>query len=123
VAIVNDLMTSRLKQFEHLVAVELPILAEDLRLDSAARGALNRYVEQHRNWMSGVLEWHRGTSRYLEAELESRLPVKPVLIGPTGLGTTAMRSGARSSTAGRSGAVDDWALSPRAHRQPAVNRV
>jgi germacradienol/geosmin synthase len=67
VRITNDLMTRRLQQFEHLVADELPYVLADL--DPPARQGVVAYVEHLRDWMAGVLHWHRRTSRYVESEL------------------------------------------------------
>ncbi|MFB2982950.1 hypothetical protein [Microseira sp. BLCC-F43] len=46
VEVVNNLMTSRARQFEHIVATELPILFEDFNLDASAREKLLGYVEK-----------------------------------------------------------------------------
>ncbi|GIH06195.1 terpene synthase [Rhizocola hellebori] len=62
VAITNDLMTRRLQQFEHLAAGELPYVLEDL--DPPARQGVVGYVEHLRDWMAGILHWHRETHRY-----------------------------------------------------------
>jgi germacradienol/geosmin synthase len=71
VAIVNDLMTSRLRQFEHIAANELPVLMADFELDAAAREVLEHYVAELRDWMSGILEWHARSKRYVEADIRS----------------------------------------------------
>ncbi|MDH2429999.1 family 2 encapsulin nanocompartment cargo protein terpene cyclase [Sphaerisporangium sp. TRM90804] len=103
VGVVNDLMTSRVRQFEHLAATELPVLCDDLGLDADARQTLDGYVQELRDWMAGVLLWHRETGRYDESEL-TRPPdpepvpahgasPAPVLGGPTGLGTAAAHLG------------------------------
>ncbi|GAA4231652.1 terpene synthase family protein [Actinomadura meridiana] len=81
--IVNDLITSRRHQFEHLAAHELPTLADQLSLDAAARTALSAYIAELRDWMSGILKWHRETDRYNERP--PRIPT------PTGPGTSAFR--------------------------------
>ncbi|MFB4303988.1 germacradienol/geosmin synthase [Actinomadura sp. NTSP31] len=73
VPIVNDLMTSRRRQFEHLATTELPALAADMGLDDTARTALDTYVAELRDWMAGILKWHRETRRYDERE-----PVRPL---------------------------------------------
>lgn len=92
VGIVNDLITSRMRQFEHVSSVELPVLADDLGLDEPARQALQAYVGDLRHWLAGILAWHRGCHRYDEAELRrtpsfgDRWPQ-----GPTGLGAVAAR--------------------------------
>jgi germacradienol/geosmin synthase len=63
-AIVNDLMTQRMRQFEHVVAHELPVLCEDLALSAEARAGLDAYVADLRNWTAGVHNWHASVDRY-----------------------------------------------------------
>lgn len=63
-AVVDDLMRARMQQFQRLVAEELPVLFEHHQLDSAARAGLTSYVAELRDWIAGILHWHRGTSRY-----------------------------------------------------------
>ncbi|WP_432937568.1 terpene synthase family protein [Kribbella sp. CA-253562] len=88
-ATVNALMTARMRQFEQLVAVDLPVLFDDYELDDASRRVLTGYAEELQNWMSGILVWHQGCGRYDEAE-QLHLPRK-VLGLSTGLGTSAGR--------------------------------
>jgi germacradienol/geosmin synthase len=92
VEVVNDLMTARLRQFEHVVSVDLPALCANFGLDEAARSALERYAGSLQDWMAGILNWHRSVARYDETELR-RHPVAPTLrfAAPTGLGTSATR--------------------------------
>lgn len=90
VSVVNDLMTSRMLQFEHIVATELPFLVDDLGLDSYARAALDEYVVGLQDWMAGILDWHMLTGRYGESALRRRYRRPPQRLGgPTGLGTSA----------------------------------
>ena len=95
--VVADLMAERMRQFEQLVADGLPALADDLDLDADARAALVRHADRLKDWMAGVLEWHRSTPRYSEAELlrhhrgEVELPVPAFSLTPVGLGTAAAR--------------------------------
>ncbi|MET9390674.1 germacradienol/geosmin synthase Cyc2 [Streptomyces sp. NPDC006624] len=70
--IVHDLMSRRLRQFEHVVAHELPVLYDDFRLTAEARAAMGTYVADLRNWMSGILHWHREVDRYKDAWLSRR---------------------------------------------------
>lgn len=92
-AVVNDLMTSRMRQFEHILENDLPILVEDLALDEAARKALDAYVEGLQDWMAGILDWHLITRRYDEAFLRRHCPSPSMLLtGPTGLGTAGVRA-------------------------------
>jgi germacradienol/geosmin synthase len=91
--VVNDLMTSRMRQFEHVIATELPSLVEAFELDDGGRAALDGWIEMMQDWMAGILVWHRMTARYPEESLRE-LPVPGALIyanGPTGRGTHAAR--------------------------------
>ncbi len=95
--VVNDLMTARARQFEHVVKTELPVLLDDFELDEDARRKVMRYVKDLENWMAGVLNWHRGTRRYGERELLESPTVGRVLYGPTGLGSSAWRGPPRAA--------------------------
>jgi germacradienol/geosmin synthase len=109
--IVSDLMASRMRQFEHLVAAELPVLFDDHDLDGEARDALTAYVEELKDWMAAILLWHEKTSRYVESELvhvpgalgapdTSRGGSTGGWIGgPTGLGTASARIAAPARSA------------------------
>lgn len=108
VEVVNDLMTSRMQQFQHVVSTELPVLFDEFELGTEARQTLRGYVEELENWMSGILVWHRGCLRYEESELLRHAAARSRPLGrPTGLGTSAARiaaSGrARPQVAARSG--------------------
>lgn len=86
IPIVNDLMASRRRQFERLATTELPALAADMGLDGDTRAALDAYVSELRDWMAGILTWHRETARY-----DQREPVRPpkaaaLRLGPTTIG-------------------------------------
>ncbi len=91
--VVGDLMTARMRLFQHILAVELPVLLDTLNLDPAAREALWNHAGNLRNWLSGILNWHEGCHRYAEADLiRNTRPALPSLFGtPTGLGTSATR--------------------------------
>jgi germacradienol/geosmin synthase len=102
VVVVNDLMTARLRQFEHIVATELPLLVEEFDLDEQARDALDAYVEGLQDWVAGILDWHILTGRYNEPALLRRYrmpPPQPRWLSPTGLGTTAARLAAQARSA------------------------
>ncbi|CAO5253975.1 family 2 encapsulin nanocompartment cargo protein terpene cyclase [Frankia sp. AgKG'84/4] len=88
-AVVNDLMTARMHQFEHIIAEELPALFDQLELDDEVRGALLSYVEELKHWLAGILRWHEGTHRYEEAELRYHPAADRRPFGsPSGLGTS-----------------------------------
>ncbi|MGH3902570.1 MAG: terpene synthase family protein [Pseudonocardiaceae bacterium] len=90
VLVVNDLMTARMRQFEHIVANELPLVADDFNLDADAREAMDAYVVGLRDWMVGILDWHMLTGRYSESALRRRYRTPPQRFGgPTGLGTSS----------------------------------
>jgi germacradienol/geosmin synthase len=50
----------------------MPVLFERHQLDEATRDALTRYADQLKDWLSGILQWHRSSSRYTESGLASR---------------------------------------------------
>ncbi|EFL22286.1 germacradienol/germacrene D synthase [Streptomyces himastatinicus ATCC 53653] len=89
--IVHDLMTSRMRQFQHVARHELPVVYDDFKLGSDARRILDGYVRELENWLSGILTWHQGCRRYKEDDLRRDLPGRPHrrLDIPTGLGTSA----------------------------------
>ncbi|MCT9144408.1 germacradienol/geosmin synthase Cyc2 [Streptomyces violarus] len=62
--IVHDLMSQRMRQFEHVIEHELPVLYEDFQLSKEARAIMGEYVTDLQNWMAGILNWHREVDRY-----------------------------------------------------------
>ncbi|GAA3056341.1 germacradienol/geosmin synthase Cyc2 [Streptomyces glomeratus] len=72
VRIVGDLMNQRMRQFQHVAARELPVLYEDFALSREARAVMDGYVVELQNYMSGILNWHRGCHRYGAADLARR---------------------------------------------------
>ncbi|WP_224243906.1 family 2 encapsulin nanocompartment cargo protein terpene cyclase [Hyalangium gracile] len=89
--VVNELMTARMRQFEHIVKTELPALAEDFKLDSHTQERLHAYVEKLQQWMAGVLRWHQTVDRYKEFELINSRYAGRTFSTPRGLGTSAAR--------------------------------
>ncbi|MEV8376205.1 germacradienol/geosmin synthase [Kribbella sp. NPDC056861] len=82
---VNDILTSRLHQFENTAVAEIPpLLAENLVGPQGQLDVLN-YVKGLQDWQSGGHEWHLRSSRYMNNG------GKAALGGPTGLGTAASR--------------------------------
>ncbi|WP_157431955.1 terpene synthase family protein [Actinomadura hibisca] len=63
--ITNDLLTSRMQQFENTAVVELPPLLDEHGLDAAERVNVLRYVQGLQDWQSGGHEWHMRSSRYM----------------------------------------------------------
>ncbi|GAA2296543.1 germacradienol/geosmin synthase [Streptomyces caniferus] len=89
--IVHDLMTSRMHEFQHVAAHELPVVCDDFDLSPRAREALDGYVHELENWLAGILTWHRDCLRYTEPELRHPAGSPGRLGAPTGLGTAAAR--------------------------------
>lgn len=87
--IVHDLMKSRLRQFLHVAEQELPVLYDDFALDPGAREVLAGYVRELKNWIAGILIWHRGCRRYREEDLRRGTGAPWHLSGPVGFGTSA----------------------------------
>ncbi|MGE6760145.1 family 2 encapsulin nanocompartment cargo protein terpene cyclase [Corallococcus interemptor] len=91
VLVVNALMTARMKQFQHLVAKELPVVIRAFNLDAKAQEKLLKYVEQLQQWMAGIPRWHAEVARYTEAELRHDAAPKHQAANVSGLGKSAMR--------------------------------
>jgi germacradienol/geosmin synthase len=105
--VVSDLQTSRMRQFEHLTALELPVLQQDFDLGPEQRAELDGYVDDLRNWMSGIHVWHGAVARYHDSEFEyvpaahraraaAAVPAAAAepafrIPAPSGLGTSAVR--------------------------------
>lgn len=62
---VNDLLTSRLQQFENTALTELGPLCSESALDPAQTAAVLAYVKGLQDWQSGGHEWHMRSSRYM----------------------------------------------------------
>ena len=90
-AVTNDLMTSRMEQFEHILENDLPGLVDRLQLDDRARAALDGYVEGLKDWMAGILDWHVITRRYDEDFLRAHSS-PPGLAGLQALGAAALQT-------------------------------
>ena len=82
-AVVHDLMTARMKQFEHIIATEIPFVADVLELDEEERATLDGWVVGLQDWLSGILDWHNITRRYDEKELRELNTLGTVLAGGT----------------------------------------
>ncbi|WP_020666924.1 terpene synthase family protein [Amycolatopsis nigrescens] len=91
--ILNDLVSSRLRQFQEVAARELPGLGQRFGLDEVANTHLGAYVRGLQDWLAGDLLWESTSGRYREPRPpDARLPG---LVGaPSGLGTEITRIGA-----------------------------
>ncbi|WP_249345872.1 terpene synthase family protein [Microbispora sp. H11081] len=90
VTAVDALMTSRMRQFEHITTVDLPALLDRMEAREEVRESVDGYVSDLRNWMAAILRWHERSRRYFEEELR-RGPTARWSQGPTGLGTAGAR--------------------------------
>ncbi|CAM03248.1 germacradienol/geosmin synthase [Saccharopolyspora erythraea NRRL 2338] len=90
---VNDLLTSRLHQFENVTLTELPAMFEEHGLSPVERADVLDYVKGLQDWQSGAHEWHLRSGRYaVPGGAEPREP-RRFLSGPHGLGTSSSHLG------------------------------
>ncbi|MER5754147.1 germacradienol/geosmin synthase Cyc2 [Streptomyces sp. NPDC002088] len=92
---VNDILTSRLHQFEHTALTEVPALALDRGLSAGEVAAVAAYTKGLQDWQSGGHEWHLRSSRYMNEGARSAAPWQ----SPTGPGTSAADIGALLASA------------------------
>ncbi|MFJ8625898.1 germacradienol/geosmin synthase [Kitasatospora sp. NPDC093550] len=119
VRIVDDLMHSRLSQFQHVAQLELPVMYEDFGLEPAARKLLDGYVGELENWLTGILGWHEGCRRYGEADLERHFGAERDLAAAARARRAAGHSGALPGAAVPVAPVP--AVSERSVPEPAVS--
>jgi germacradienol/geosmin synthase len=96
----NEMLSSRLYQFDNTAITELPPLFEEHGLDPAARMSVMLYIKGLQDWQSGGHEWHMRSSRYMNQEADNSPTPTLFLGGPTGLGTSAARIGSFYTTLG-----------------------
>ncbi len=114
VLVVNDLMTSRMQQFQHIIQTELPFVADVFELDEDNRATLDAWVVSLQDWMAGILDWHRISRRYDEAELRDLNTLGTIVAGgrPRALGVLPSGSPGSGSAGTR---IPSW----RAEASPA----
>ncbi|MGC9543464.1 germacradienol/geosmin synthase Cyc2 [Streptomyces sp. UG1] len=93
---VNDVLTSRLHQFEHTAFTEVPAVALEKGLTPEEVAAVAAYTQGLQDWQSGGHEWHLRSSRYMNERAEPTTPWR----GPSGAGTSAADVGALLAAAG-----------------------
>ncbi len=90
VNLTNEILSSRLYQFEHTAVTEVPVLFEEAGLSPAERQSVLLYIKGLQDWQSGGHEWHMRSSRY--SGITRGAAADPGVPGaPTGLGTSAAR--------------------------------
>src|SRR5581483_3753883 len=97
--LVNDLLTSRLQQFENTALVEVPALLAEHGGDPADAAAVTAYAKGLQDWQAGGHEWHARSSRYMNEGAAGPAGTAPGL-GPSGLGVAAARLGVSPTSAG-----------------------
>ncbi|MEU4728961.1 terpene synthase family protein [Streptomyces sp. NPDC023588] len=63
-----DLVTARLRHFEHLIRNELPPVVQRAGLNHAARIELDAWLRGARSFLSGLHAWYTGALRYAPAD-------------------------------------------------------
>ncbi|MFJ9701227.1 terpene synthase family protein [Streptomyces fradiae] len=96
---VNDLLTSRLQQFEHTALTEVPPLCAEHGLDARETAALLAYAKGLQDWQSGGHEWHMRSSRYMN---EGAVKAEPGG-GAFGMAAASVRLTPRAEAARRRG--------------------
>ncbi|AOR31451.1 Geosmin synthase [Streptomyces fodineus] len=92
---VNDILTSRLHQFEHTALTEVPAVALDKGLTPAEAAAIAAYTKGLQDWQSGGHEWHMRSSRYMNKGARDDSPWQL----PSGPGVSAADVGALLASA------------------------
>ncbi|MER7840626.1 germacradienol/geosmin synthase Cyc2 [Streptomyces sp. NPDC096040] len=92
---VNDILTSRLHQFEHTALTEVPALAAEKGLTPDQAAAIAAYTKGLQDWQSGGHEWHMRSSRYMNQGAGASSPWQHL----TGPGTSAADVGALLASA------------------------
>ncbi|WP_438310764.1 terpene synthase family protein [Streptomyces sp. HUAS TT3] len=85
----NDLLTSRLQQFEYTALAEVPALAVQHGLGPDEAAAVLAYAKGLQDWQSGGHEWHMVSSRYMNEGARGAGPVALPFV-PGGPGTAAL---------------------------------
>ncbi|WP_326846638.1 terpene synthase family protein [Streptomyces kaniharaensis] len=133
---VNDLLTSRLQQFENTVFTELPALFAETGLDPEDCARVMAYVKGLQDWQSGGHEWHLRSSRYMNGGGAVADPGgdgdtanwwDPFAIGGIGgIGTSALdilRTGAMRDAPAGPGGVEPAVRRVRSHGHVPFQRV
>lgn len=81
----NEMLTSRLQQFETTALTEVPPLCVDHGLNPVEVTGVGLYVKGLQDWQAGGHEWHMRSSRYMNKHTESASPVFGGLFGGLGI--------------------------------------
>ena len=91
--VVGDLLRVRLEQFDRIDSESLPELFDDMELDERARNALRRYADLMKDWLSGILNWHREVVRYRKQDLNGEPPPRRAALDLATRAATRIPSG------------------------------
>lgn len=61
----NDMLTSRMQQFENTALTEVPLLCAEQGLEPRVCQAIGLYAKGLQDWQAGGHEWHMRSSRYM----------------------------------------------------------
>ncbi|MFE7808157.1 germacradienol/geosmin synthase [Streptomyces sp. NPDC057430] len=87
---VNDLLTSRLHQFENTALTEVPGLCLEKGLTPAECAAVAAYTKGLQDWQSGGHEWHMRSSRYMNEGLDTGTSRYEGVLGTSALDITTL---------------------------------
>ncbi|PRX02908.1 UNVERIFIED_ORG: germacradienol/geosmin synthase [Actinomadura viridilutea] len=93
---VNDILTSRLQQFEHTAVTELPPLFAEAGLAPDECARVLAYAKGLQDWQAGGHEWHMRSSRYMNQDLNTGRPGAPRGLGTSGLDIRTLLRRART---------------------------
>ncbi|MEV6400741.1 terpene synthase family protein [Streptomyces sp. NPDC051907] len=82
---VNDLLTSRVHQFENTALTEVPALCLDQGLTPEECAAIAAYTKGLQDWQSGGHEWHMRSSRYMNKEVDTGQSMVGGVLGTSAL--------------------------------------
>ncbi|OAR26834.1 Geosmin synthase [Streptomyces sp. ERV7] len=82
---VNDLLTSRLQQFENTALTEVPALCLEKGLGPQECARIAAYVKGLQDWQSGGHEWHMRSSRYMNEQAQARGSMVAGVLGTSAL--------------------------------------
>lgn len=89
----NEVLTSRLQQFENTALVEVPMMCVEHGLSPAECQSVALYVKGLQDWQSGGHEWHMRSSRYMKVEPEQAGVLSGLGLSASRLIPTASRLG------------------------------
>lgn len=89
VNLINNMLTSRLQQFEQTALTELTQMFQEYSLDSVEQANVLNYIRGLQDWQSGAHEWHIQTSRYLNHNAKKSSSTVNLIPKLMGLGIAA----------------------------------